>query len=426
MTRQSVRIARSLAFAFALVIAGCEGLLDVKNPNNVLEDDLRNPAVAGGIVNGALATVSQGIGYILSPYTVATDETRWIGSRDAWSQIDNGTVSDIYNEFVDGAWPFINEGRWTADNAVRILEDFDAQGRLTNRLDLARAYLLYAVVRVVIADSFDDFVFSNKTEAKPPIGRANMVQLYDQALSALAKARTIAESGSTASHTEMRRRALGMIARTTHAKAIWQSLQPKGTVPSNPYGAATGARAAAEAALATMTGDYKWQLDYLTGLTFNDFQWEIVGRLEMGFEPIPTDPVTGAEDVRMLAQRNDFQDRGKWSDRYAPITMVSAREMRLIIAEAKLAAGDAAGARNDLNTLREMNNLPPYSLLFDAATALKHERRANLYLQGRRLSDMFRFGIQDARWQPGSELRTTPGSFFPITIQERRANPFIN
>ncbi len=425
MTTQLVRLVRSLAFAFALVLFGCEGLLDVQNPNNVLEEDLSKPAAAPGIVNGALATVSQGIGYILSPYTVATDETRWIGSRDAWGQIDNGTVGDINNEFVDGAWPFINEGRWTADKAVSLLEGFDKAGTLVNRLDLARAYLIHALVRVFIADTFDDFVFSDKTQPAPNFGRANMVQIYDQALAALAKAKTIAEGGTTAAHLDMRRRVMGLMARVKHAKAVWQSLQPKGTVPSNPYAAATGARADAEAALALMSGDYKWQLDYLTALTFNDFQWEIVGRLELGFETIPNDPVTGTADVRMTAQRNDFQDRGKWTDRYAPITMVSAREMHLIIAEARLAAGDALGALGQLNTLRAMNTLPPYPPTFNAGDAVKHERRANLYLQGRRLNDMFRFGVQDARWLPGSELRTTPGSYFPITIRERRANPLI-
>jgi hypothetical protein len=127
----------------------------------------------------------------------------------------------------------------------------------------------------------------------------------------------------------------------------------------------------------------------------------------------------------MTAIANDFRDRTKYQDRYSPLTVVSAREMHLIIAESYLAAGNAGQCLTQLNTLRALTGQTAYPLTFDAATALKHERRANLYLQGRRLSDMYRFGIQDARWLPTAEARTTPGSFFPITIQERRANPNV-
>lgn len=412
----------ALAMFFAM---GCEGILDVKNPNNVLEKDLENPVAAAGIANGALFTVSHGIGYVLAPYETVTDEVRWIGSRDAWGQLDNGIVSDYYNEFVDASWPYITEGRWMADKAVSLLEAFDGAGTLVNRLDLARAYAYQALVRTTIADMFDDFVFSDKTTANPPIGETNMVSLYDQAVAALDKGLAIARSGTTASHQEWERRILGLRARVKHSKDIWTKVNPKGTVPTNPYIASAGAVADAQAALAKMTGDYMWRLDYFSALTFNEFAWEVVGRSELALEAIPNDPVTGSADARMTAIANDFRDRSKYQDRYSPLTVVSAREMHLIIAEGHLAAGNAAQCLAQLNTLRTLTGQTAYPPTFDAATALKHERRANLYLQGRRLSDMYRFGIQDARWLPNAEARTTPGSFFPITIQERRANPNV-
>jgi hypothetical protein len=53
---------------------------------------------------------------------------------------------------------------------------------------------------------------------------------------------------------------------------------------------------------------------------------------------------------------------------------------------------------------------------------LIHERRANLYLQGRRLNDMYRFGIVDARWATDSDARTCPGSELPINNAERLSN----
>jgi hypothetical protein len=39
---------------------------------------------------------------------------------------------------------------------------------------------------------------------------------------------------------------------------------------------------------------------------------------------------------------------------------------------------------------------------------------------------MFRWGIQDARWQSTNAAITKPGELFPITIVEQRANCHLN
>jgi hypothetical protein len=422
--RTKVNLFIIMAAIVLFTMNGCEGLLDVENPNNVLEDDLANPKTAAALANGALATVMQGIGFVYAPYQTATDECRWIGSRDAWNQLDQGTVGDINNEFVDAAWPFITEARYMADKAVSLIEGFDAANQLTNRLDLVRAYAFAALVRIVIADTFDDFVISNKTVVQPPIGEANMSTLYDQAVALLDKALPIAQGGATATHQELQRRTLALRARAKHAKAVWQLLNPKGTTPGNPWVNPAGAGADAAAALA-VTGtpaDWRWRLDYFSALTFNETAWELVGRSELAFETAPSDPITGAADPRITATQTDFRNTAAYGDRYSPLTVVSAREMHLIIAEANLAAGNPGTAVTSMNTVRALNSMTAITTE-DPATMLRHERRANLYLQGRRLNDMYRFGVQDTRWLAGSECRTTPGSFFPVTIRERRANP---
>lgn len=178
-----------LAFS---ALTGCEGILDVKNPNNVLEADLNNASSATGIVNGANGTVVRGIGYVYAPYEAVTDEVYWIGSRDAWNALDRGDVSDFNNEFTDASWPFITEGRWMADKAVTLLQGFDAAGTLVNRLDLARAYLYAGLVRVVIGETFSDFVISDKTQTGAPIGENNMTTMFDQAVTSLNAGLTIA------------------------------------------------------------------------------------------------------------------------------------------------------------------------------------------------------------------------------------------
>ena len=56
----------------SLVTVGCD--LDAENPNALVEEDLGDPAVAGAMANGALNTTSNGIGAMLSPVSVSSDE----------------------------------------------------------------------------------------------------------------------------------------------------------------------------------------------------------------------------------------------------------------------------------------------------------------------------------------------------------------
>ena len=77
MNKKSKLIGLILTFA----VIGCD--LDVNNPNSLLEDDLKDPSAASAVANGAWNAALRGVSYMMMPYTVAGDESVWIGSRDA-------------------------------------------------------------------------------------------------------------------------------------------------------------------------------------------------------------------------------------------------------------------------------------------------------------------------------------------------------
>jgi len=406
----------SLLISFAVI--GCD--LEVDNPNSLLEDDLGDPSAAVGVANGGWNASLRGIGYIMIANAVATDEVVWIGSRDAWRELDKGGMENVYNEFVDGAWPYITEGRWMSDKAVSVLEDFHSKGTLPNTQDLVRSYLTAAMVRVYIADMFDDFVYSDKTVAGNAIGDANMSGLYDQAAALLGKASALADAGN-------KPKVAGLQARVAHAKAVWGKVNPVNT--ASPYVNAGATEAAA--ALALMGTDYKWKMLFSGSTVSNNMSWQINGRLEMDLlyndyvangDAQPNDLVTGTADTRITALAAEFRDISGGTD-YASITVVSAREMHLIIAESKMAGGDAAGCLAELNKIRALDELAAYTAE-DAGAALQAERRANLFVQGRRLSDMYRFGVSSNVWD--AVEKSPAGTFFPITIREIRANPNLS
>lgn len=411
----------SLLLGFTLI--GCD--LDVDNPNSLLEGDLQDPSAAAALANGAWNASLRGVTYMMMPHAVATDESVWIGSRDAWYQIDKGGMTNVYNEFVDQAWPYISEARWMSDKAVEILEGLGAD--LPNNQDLVLAYLSGAMVRVYIADMFEDFVYSDKTEAGTPVGAANMSTLYDEALVLLGKASSIATGDNAV-------KVLSLVARTRHAKAVWGKVNPVNT--ASPYVSAGASEAAAAAAM--MTADWKWRMNFSSSTVSNYMAGQINDRQEMdlfqnalvetatpgaGGDPQPNDPVTGLPDSRMTATATEFRAGGGGTS-WTPVTITSLREMHLIIAESKKAGGDDAGCLAELNALRTFDSLDPYPSGTDAGTALQHERRANLFLQSRRLSDMYRFNLTSTVWD--AVEKSPAGSFFPITISEIRSNPNIS
>jgi hypothetical protein len=105
------------------------------------------------------------------------------------------------------------------------------------------------------------------------------------------------------------------------------------------------------------------------------------------------------------------------------MTIVSAREMYLILAEVALAQGNTAAFTTNINAIRAFNQgLAPYSGTPAPRDMLIHERLVNLWLQGRRLSDMYRFGIKSQEWAATSIAATTMGCFLPITTTERLSN----
>ena len=415
----------------SLVTVGCD--IDAENPNALVEEDLGDPAVAGAMANGALNTTSNGIGAMITPGSVLTDETTWIGSRDAWGSLDKGQVSDVYNEFVDGQWNQITEGRWMADQAVTTLEAFQSDGTLSDVEILARAYLYAGVVRVYIADWFEDFVYSDKTIAGTPIGKGNMMAVYDEAIASL-------KNGlSTTSDSDMKARFNAMIARAYFAKAIHAGgLNGGGFVTSG------DAKTYADAALNTWDETSKYQIEYSSTTVSSDFSWQVNGRSELEFgirpdgigDPFPVDLVDtdasvdvadpqgnalGPADPRLAAIAHDFfKDRGGTD--YAPITAISGAELHLILAEIAHKGGDDATALVHLNMNR--TGMTAYDgSNATVADAIKHERRVNLFAAGRRMLDMYRFGHTSLLWETQFEAKSAPGTLFPITIKEIRANP---
>lgn len=187
-------------WAVALVLiaggaAGCDSIFEVDNPNDLVQEDLEQPTASTALVNGAEATVARGLADIVLAISVPSDELTWRGTYDAGRELDAGFLSNPTNEFSNAeAWGTFAMGRFMADEAVRLMERWQAEGTLRDPSHLARAYLYSAIAYVAAADYWDSYVISDRHEAAPPAKpRAN--QPHDQPPAAASPARRASANG---------------------------------------------------------------------------------------------------------------------------------------------------------------------------------------------------------------------------------------
>jgi hypothetical protein len=412
---------------------------DVKNPNAIEETALSDPASAPTQANGLNSAVTRMITSVYGPTSVASDEISWVGSREYWGKLDAGDVSDPRNEYADAAYAMAGEARWLSHYTISRLEGFDAGAVLTNRLDLVRSYVSGAIAWITIADNFDDFVIgSDRTVPTAPVGEANMAQAYDSAIAYLDKALPIAV---TLANTEYQRQILGLRARAKFSRAVWNKLKPARTTPGSPLVDDAGANADATAALALMTTGYRYRVIATTGNTgTNNIASEMNSRQEIrageayinptanNLQPLAgtagiklNDPITGTFDPNINTAINECCRTT--ATVLIPFTQTGWEEMQLILAEAAIAGNGGVGtAQSRINLIRAADGVTAWDGVTPAPLAmLQHSRRVNLFLQGRRLADMYRFGLKDTRWLTGN-IAFTKACFFPITAIERQAN----
>lgn len=430
--RSSGRAATALALA--VILGACDGVFEVENPNQLVQQDIERAQAANALVNGAEATLARALGHLVLPVSVASDELTSIGTFDAGVELDGGFLANPANEYANNAFPYVAEARFQADEAIRLLEGFDEAGSLPQRRDLARAYLYGGVIYTYIADHFDDFVISERTEARPPIGEADMVGLYDQAVAYLGEGLTLArEIGAR----DLELAALAQRARTRHARGVWATLNPAGGTPAEPLVDDIDAAGDALAALALADeADWRLELDYGVATIGSQLGSQINQRQEFRIDDpyvVPTadgksvasvrllDPVEGVPDPALQASIERFVEGGE----YPSFTVVSARELRLIVAEVALATDDEVAAVDQLDAVRALEGREPVAGRLPAGEVLRHERRVQLFLQGRRLADQYRFGVVDARWLESSDAAAEPGTFLPITQIERISNCYL-
>lgn len=442
-----------------IMLSGCN-ILDVLDPNSLIEESIKLEGASNGVVNGSQQLVARSVSEIWQLPSLASDEMYWIASRDAWGSLDHGFINDEENEFIDGAFPSLGQATWMAHNAVVIMTEHvgNNSGDDGFLLDLARAQMYKGIIYMITAEQQADMTFSDKQVDGPPVSSgsaligsdpvANMDAVMGVAIASLTFA---VNTFNSLSEDDFEHQALAVRARALHSRVIGANLTGAGGPLAFPLAAADAA-----AVLSDVAGsDWSYNFEYSSTSRSNSWAGWVNDRKENQFDlslvTVETvskaitgislmDPVSGVADLALIHNIELWKGGAITipGTEFSDLVVTSERLLNMIVAENELAGGNLGPFEDALNEVRDLDTAPNFTAGsapggFTDFQVLQHDRRVNTLVMGLRLQDMYRWSIipgltsdPAARWLPGSDALDRRGTLFPIAIVEVRANCHLN
>ncbi len=405
--RRAVRVGAAIAVTVAL--AACD--LSVTNPGPIQDKFLNDPQAFDAVLNGAKRNVARAITRLGFDGDIVAGEITAGGLQDA--QLIQGHLTSRNS---DGNWQLMQEGRWVSEDGVRRLREVLSADDFAHSEIAAGLLLQAAYANRVLGENMCTAVFDG--------GPAEDFTVYfqraeDQFTEALAIAQAIGKQDM----------AYGALAGRATAR-IWLNdwdgaLADAKQVPTD-Y-----AFQEAYYDLDLQFGDaneYRFRQagvpwhDWTVWDTFAEDYYTQTGDARVAWEKDPDNPIT-------LVYNHPFYVQLKYPELTSPINLASGREMRLLEAEYDLRKGNVAPAMTLINQIRtsvvsDENGQPlaayTGTTLEDAWTALKAERKYELWLEGRRLPDLRRWTADNT---PGAmEDMAGKSLCFPVGVTEVNTN----
>ena len=400
--------AAAYAGAIALVVFGaaCGSALDVPNPQAFGDDALNNPIILKNVANGAEGSLHQAFDDYIVYTELLSDEIESTSTWIDWEDVSEGRVRhDWPNQFsFSFTQDQILQARFAAQSATERINKVLAADAATSPL---RA-------QTTLVDALSDLLLGTGYCESPLVAdgpRSPDTEVFAQAVTKFTAGLEAAQA----------------ITGDADAKRKWTNVAHAGRARANLMaGNYDAAKADAQAVDPTFEYDalYSEAGGYSTtsnpGEQFNQnrnrsgglrrlyhSRVHVIDSVTTG-EAYLRDWSSGQDDHRMAVTRfagqlgvnNRFAYYGitKYADRTSPIRMLSKIESNLIEAEVAMRAGDYAAEANILNAMRARPGvaLPPIPVPGDAVgarDALVNERMAELWVEGSRMQDLYRFNL---------------------------------
>ena len=417
MTNTTTSRSTQLALAAALLAAsatlsGCD--LNAVNPGPIRAEALNAPGALGSLVSGAGRDLAEALNW--SSYTGAAvaREIHPAGSTAAFGISVQQQAGRLADDDGDTWWNFAQRARWTAEDAVARTKSVLGTNA-ANSATVAQALVWAGYANRHLGENFCEGVINGGAPGPHTVYFERAEQNFSEAI-------TVATAVNNPTLTQA----------ATAGRASVRLLR------NNTTGAAADAAAIPNAFVYRMPY-FQNELDQYNRLywaTANQpyrahtvWNTSIEAYRRATRDPrVPYDSsltiLTGDAAVGSLGRvRWYFQT--KYPAITSPINLASGWEMRLIEAEARLAANDLDGAATLINGRRLSLSLAPFPVatVEQAWSSLKRERGLELWLESRRLGDLRRWTAlnRPGALDPKEEL---PGRnlCFATPLSEKQTN----
>lgn len=390
-----------LAAGGMILLAGCD--LGVSNPALIEETDLDTPNAVPAIVNGALgsfgiATTINGAAGVYSASAILSGELvhsgSWVPPREISEGIPNNESPENQSH-----WGNTSQARWQAEDAAEKVQELVSDPSSNQWVALAQLYAGFS--NRILGEMFCDAVI-NGGPLEPHTA------FSERAVTYFGDAAQTAQAGG---HTNLRFAALaGRAQARLMLGQVDQAVADASQVPTD----FVYAHVHSENSNSEHNGVHNWAFRGDNGFQYSVWGTEFAGYGVDSFNPgAGGDPRVGFRSVNAAGNaqiggdnRRPVWRAEKYPARNSPIPLAKGTEMRLIEAEALLRAGNVPGAVGKINEVRAHHGLGNAS----ASTAaegwelLIRERGIELWLEGRRLGDLRRWG-QDGTTAPFAQIQ---------------------
>jgi hypothetical protein len=397
-----------------LSLVGCERLLEVEAPSQVLASELENPSNASLIVSGVVADFECALAhYILVGGLLGTElrdsqqtAAQWDYDRRTITADGGWYATSTCNDRM-GAYAPLSTARWTADNAIKKLEawtDAEVQNR-TRLIATAAAYSGYA--HVLMGEAFCSAAF----DSGPELSRQ---QVFQRAEERFTKAIAAAQQSGATDLLNLARvgRARARLNLGQASSAATDAVEvPANFVFNARYNAASG-RSSNNVNVQNVRNR-----NVTIEAPFHDVRWQGVK------DPRVTVVNTG---VRGPDQQSIMWTASKYASDASSIPIARGTEALLIRAEA--VGGQTAV--QIINQLHTAAGIPPFASTDPAQIRAQiiEERQREFFLEGHHLGDLIRYNIPlspavGAPWHNGAVYGDT--RCMPLPDVERLNNPTL-